>query len=609
MRWRRGALWVMASGVATLILALTGCFDDDSSKQASVPRCAPPLYEQVRNEESYPERVVTAARNGRFSLKHHRLELAPPVDWQQNPDDSSAFQGKLQDLTWIDPLIYAYRSGDREALAQARDLALDWIASNPFVNPYRTGRERGDPKPWIDKVSAARVQYIAYVTKAADCEGMLEADQRRTLFGSLEEHGSFLADPASYHETNHGLYANRGLYLLAELVPELEAADDWAELAVDRFTRTLRAHTVGGEGFWLEHSAAYQVSINRLVDRFFELTGTVDRGLTRVARRLDRTTAWVIEPDEQIVPLGDSPPLALTEEELDGAAAAEGLQWLPRSGLAFVKRRDPRAYLSVAATFHSSTHKDSDELSFDLFDRGRRIVSDSGIYHKDHDRWFEFQDSPEAHSTLVVDDFTPHPSEATPYGSGLEAAGEGDGWYAILARNPLLEARGVAHERLFVYRPGYALAVVDWVRSEEPHSYRRYVQLGPEIEVERSGDALALSAPELAATLTSSSSASEQRPTLTRGERRPLGGFVFEGFREATPRWTVGYEADGTDVDWVTTFGLEPDEPVSAELLDAPTSQSVGLRLLSGGVDLGNLVVSRSGDRLRVLAAPGVEGP
>ena len=72
------------------------------------------------------------------------------------------------------------------------------------------------------------------------------------------------------------------------------------------------------------------------------------------------------------------------------------------------------------------------------------------------------------------------------YGSGLIAAGEGEGWYAIEGRNRLLEGQGVDHQRLFLYRPGTALVIVDHVRSDVAHTYTRYLQLHPDDRARRS---------------------------------------------------------------------------------------------------------------------------
>jgi hypothetical protein len=611
MPTRRGAGVARVIAAVALMLVLYAWGRDENqqaSAAAPVPECAPPLYEEIAKDTTYADRVVEAAHAWDFNLKGNSLHLEPPINWDLNPNRSTSFQGKYNDLTWLDPLLFAYREGDRRALEQATEVVLDWIEGNPFANPYTEGRVRGDSKPWIDKVSAARVQFIAWIGAAAECEGMLSRAERDAVQSSLETHGSFLADQESYHQTNHGLYVDRGLYLLTGLAPELDQARVWQDLAPRRFTRTLRLRQVGAEGFWLEHSAQYQLAIDRLVDDFLELTGDEEPRLRRVAKAMRLASGWMIEPDGQILLYGDSNVTDPSAAELQSSRTRQGLEFMPKTGLAFVRRQDPGAYLAMISSFHSDAHKDADELSFELYDAGHRLVSDTGLYHKDFDRYYEFQDSQEAHSGLAVAGSEIPIVDSNSFGSGLYAAGSGAGWHAVWGTNPLLEQLGVDHRRLWVYRPGYALVVVDLVRSEATHTYERYVQLGPDVAVDDSDGALSLSAEGLDATLTSYASV-DQEIDLVRGELKPLGGFVFPKFREAVPRTTATYTTEASDLDAVMTFGLDPAEQVRAELLPEPSDESLGLRLQdTDGVDVGRILVTRDGDELGVAVSPELEG-
>ncbi|MGI9019976.1 MAG: heparinase II/III domain-containing protein [Solirubrobacterales bacterium] len=593
---QRRAQAALAVAAALTAPALGACGGAEDEPGASIPQCAPPLHETF--VEAPKEATLAAALEGRFSLRKVKLPLEPPIDWEQNPIDSSSFQGKLQDLGWTDPLLYAYLRGDEAALAQARDIVLDWIAANPFVNPYESGRERVDSKPWIDKVSAERAPVVAWVSAAADCEDLLSARQRQVLGRSLEAHGQYLAGDEHYRETNHGLYVDHGLFLLARLAPELPAAEAWADHAERRFTRNLRSHLAGDEGFWLEHSAAYQVAISRLVERFEEL-GEIGPELKEVATQLQETAGWVIEPDGKQLLYGDSWLGTPTPDELQTAFAQEGMRWLPRTGLAFVKRREPAAYLAVLASFHSDTHKDADELSFDLYESGTRVVSDTGLYHKDFDEYFDFQDSASAHSVLRTETDVPITDENA-YGSGLLARGEGDGWYAMLARNPLLLRQGVTHHRLFLYRPGSALIVHDQVESEVVHTYERLFQLGPEVDVERDEEALRLTGGKVDATVAFDASAPEELE-LVRGRSEPLQGFVFPGFRQAVPRYTAILRSSAADLEAVTTFALDPAGRVEARLPEAPPGKPGDVTLALAGSRGGRILQVRpDGERLQV---------
>ena len=198
---------------------------------------------------------------------------------------------------------------------------------------------------------------------------------------------------------------------------------------------------------------------------------------------------------------GDTSLEAPRPEARVSAATQSGFWVAPRSGYAVVKDVVAGGWLAIASAYHSGTHKHSDELSFELYEQGRRLVQDTGVYHKDHDRFFEFQRSPVAHSTLVVDGRPIDSEQTQPYGSGIMAWGQGDSWYAVWARNPVVRRQGVTHERLFLYHPRYALLVVDSTKSNRPHSYTRYFQLGSKLDVTRQGNTLCCSRLEDSAVL------------------------------------------------------------------------------------------------------------
>jgi len=259
----------------------------------------------------------------------------------------------------------------------------------------------------------------------------------------------------------------------------------------------------------------------------------------------------------------------------------------------------------VTAGFHNLTHKHADELSFELYESGQRIVTDTGLYHKDPGAEREFVVSPAAHSTLTVDGRGwPIGDSRRDYGSGLVAVGRGAGWRAIEARNPLLRRQGARHSRLLLYRPGHALLVVDTVRARQRHRYDRYLQLGPRIEVDRRGSArLGLRAPGLRGAVADDTGGAHR--VELRGERRPLAGFTSPGFRELVPRWTLRFTTRERDASHALAIGLD-GRPWRGEVVRTRPSQAL-LRIRAGAAPRW-LRVERSGRRLAVTWLP-AEGP
>ncbi len=556
----------------------------------------PARYGGASSESPRASKLEQDARRGRFRvIEGHKPRLVAPVNWHIDPFDSVKFQGKLQNMSWLDSLFRAYQRGDLGALRQARGLVLDWIRNN------RRRVRRLPKKAWGDKVSGDRAPRIAYLARAATCEGMLKPEQGRQLLASVERHARFLSDPINHAPSNHGLFVDLGLTRLARQLPFMPNASAWKQLGAKRFERTLRRRLVEKEGLWLEHSANYQlVAIGLLRDFLGASRGEGDP--PQLFTRMKRVAGWLTMPDDELVLLGDTHQRPVGEAVLNRAGKAEGLLWLPRSGLAVVRRQEPAAYLSTAATFFSGVHKHSDELTFDLYDRGHRIVSDSGTYAKDPGRWRDFSRSAEAHSVLTVDGQSYTREREAAYGSGLTAAGSGAGWFAIQGTNPLLLRAGVRHRRTILYRPGFALVVIDEARSDRRHVYRRFFQLGGEITAKPRKTAVRLEAKRFVGELHSDASVAEKRQ-LVRADGDGPAGYLFPNFRERVPRSTVIYRSVGKDVDHVATFGLHQREPARAELIGASARRArIGVSV--EGAPRYQLIVERDGKRLSVSRRP-----
>jgi hypothetical protein len=508
--------------------------------------------------------AIEAARRGRYEVfGTKRVRLRPPVDWELDILGARRFQQNLHKLRYLDPLFDAHdRRGDRAALRQALRLGLDWVGANP-----RPGPGQPDQIGWTDKVVADRVPYLAYLFRAADCEGLLSAEQRRALRAALIEHGSYLADPANYTEDNHGLFVDLGLFRLSVLAPSLPAAERWGRLARRRFLRTLRSQTA--DGLWLEHSSAYQFLAIRPAERMAAaLRG--DERLETMIERMREAAAWMVRPDGEMIQFGDSNLEPVPPWGLRRAERLEGLRLYRRAGMAFA--RGPAAegaeqgYLAVTAGSHSAKHKHSDDLSFELHDRGVRVISDTGLYHKDVGPLRDFVLSAGAHSVLTVDDQPiPVPPARDAYGSGISGGAESGGWFAIGGRNPLLARLGVGHRRLFLYRPGSSLIIVDRLRSEVPHLYTRHLQLGSELSARFRDPAVGLRGGGLRGAIVPASGESP-RITLARGSRAPRVGWTSPDFRELVPRWRASFEQRAARALLGLTIALHPGAPTAGRV-------------------------------------------
>jgi hypothetical protein len=545
------------------------------------------------------QRELDAARSGSFDVFGPQpTRLVPPVDWTRDPVHANRYRQNLQKLRYLEPLLRTYAdAGDVDALRQASALALDWVRQNPRGGPNTAA------DAWSDKVVGDRVLPLSYTTRAAACEGLLDGADERLLLGALEEHGRFLADRRNYTPDNHGLFVDLGLLRLTRFFPFLDQAPQWSALARARFPKTLAGRLAGG--VWLEHSSAYQFLAIRSVEDFLRVLGR-DAQLEEMLARMRSAAGWFVRPDGRITQFGDSNLERAPDWAASELTAEEGAREFGTAGFAFVRATGPdgdAGYLAVTDGFHNLTHKHADELSFELYDRSRPIVTDTGLYSKDPGPQRDFVLSSQAHSVLTVDGASfPISDPAAAYGSGIEAVGAGDGWFAIEGTNKLLRPLGIDHERLFLYRPGVGLAIIDRVRSDALHDYTRYLQLAPGIDIASEGDAIRLQGRGFEGRIEDGPVGGTSEPQAVRGSRDPLAGLTSPDFREFRARWTLAYS--GVALSETRALGISltgaPFEVTSAR----SAHSGWHVRMRAGDAGAVTLGVHRRGGSLAIDATP-----
>lgn len=510
------------------------------------------------------EPMLEEIQERRFLIHDRQITLVPPIDWRQDPDGSRSWSYQLQSLTWLTPALLTYaETGEREAIEIPLEIALDWVSTH-----IDRGGEEGE-MVWYDMAVAQRAPTIAYVLRAGLCEELIGREQALALLRACNRHGMELAEPAKYAaDHNHGLAQDEGLYLLARQVPTLPAARAWAEVAVHRLRRTLGATVCEREGSHLEHSSAYQFAITRMVSRLAETMRELSE-LPGLLERMRQTTAWQVMPNGRLPQLGDTDDTDGDRWAIEAGSRLHGLEALPQSGYAFV--RDGDSYLALSAAYHNSAHKHADGTGFVLYEGGEVLLGDAG-------RWGYYEQEPDrlyarsafAHNVLTIDEQDFDWRDAEPYRSGLLAAGEEAGWYAILATNPLYERQGAQHRRLLLYRPRELLVVIDEVRAAEPHDYARHFHLGPGFEARLDTEGrVAIEGERIAATL--ADLGGEAEAGLDHGRDEPTRlGWTYPADRERLPVWTATLRTRAADATMTAVLSLNADAPaVTRAELDA----------------------------------------
>lgn len=486
---------------------------------------------------------------GRFTVFGKPVRLTPPVDWSQDPHGNRSWRYELHTLKWLKPLLLKHaEDGDLACLSAARDILLDWAAAH--LEPTAEVSEFG----WYDMAVGLRAPYFAYVLRASLVADDIDDEDAELLLRAAERHGAELADEARYAAGhNHGLFQDEGLYILGRQLSVLPEAAAWRSLALTRLRSTLEQTVNFAEGAHLEHSSAYQFSIAGLVARLAENIPEMPE-LHDLRDRLRRTAAWHVTPANRLAQLGDTDDVPAPKWACRAASKLHGINALFEAGQAFV--RDGDGYLAVSAGYHSSAHKHADDTGFILVENGVTVLSDAGRwgYYEEPDRLYA--QSAFAHNVLTVDEQDFDWREREPHRSGLLAASEEDGWYAILAKNPLLKRQGVDHRRLLLYHPGELLVVIDEARANEQHDYARRFHFGPGLAARFDAEScVEIGGERTTATLVDLGR--EARVKLDRARDEPTHlGWSYPADRERLPVWTATLRTRAADASMTAVLRL-----------------------------------------------------
>jgi hypothetical protein len=114
------------------------------------------------------------------------------------------------------------------------------------------------------------------------------------------------------------------------------------------------------------------------------------------------------------------------------------------------------------------------------------------------------------------------------------------------------------------------LVIVDRVRSDERHTYDRYLQVAPGIEAVSRGDSVELSAADgFSGSIWDAPARGSEPLELYEGDPGLKGFYIPIGFGPPEPRPLVDLLSSGRSVNHVATIAIGTEEPVTAKLVGA----------------------------------------
>lgn len=210
--------------------------------------------------------------------------------------------------------------------------------------------------------------------------------------------------------------------------------------------------------------------------------------------------------------------------------------------------------LFLMGMFFQTGHKLPDDLSFEWFDQGERILTNAGKYSYSKGLFRDYVTSTAAHNTVEIDGRTPNLSKTARYGSAIKEASAVD--EAFLIRGAAPREEGIEQERLVLFTPQRWLAIVDVLQGDAPHEYTQWFHFARQWRLENTeGDMRLVSSSGRTVLVRHLSGAQLVAP---RGQKQPKPqGWVTESYGNMVDRQALGYTASGRSVRLVTVFGLD----------------------------------------------------
>jgi hypothetical protein len=490
-----------------------------------------------------------------------------PIDWAADPFKDNNWMVSLHAFYMLRPLILQYENdADCSHLYAALDIVFDW-------GRFHYEENRTTRFSFNDFAAGVRCTYMAWLHSAltARCGSAVAQDQLARLADMMNDHVERILDGrVEFRYTNHGLFQIHGLVCVCYVLQEF-AARERATQFISGNLRELLAANFDAEFLHREHSPGYHdLATSKL--QFF-----LGSGLYKDYPIIEQTylgarnnVFWLTDPAGTLYAVGD------TSAQKSREASQVGLDAV-NSGHSVLLRKFDFGYVSIKSieatrlreasglfvqgSFHSSIHKHLDDLTFELFEKGERLLVDSGAYGYQVSLERRYCQSTRAHNTVEINgaDFSRKPEHA--YGSAIrQAEYRGDHFYIKAhADHPELAA---SHQREFFYLPGAWLILRDKVLQETPRQIAQWFHLATSCTlIKEESESIIFQASNTSISFVNMNGCVW---SIYKGERVPrLQGWCSPSDRVLVANYALGFFCDSGCIDTIVL--VDPDKADEAK--------------------------------------------
>ena len=412
------------------------------------------------------------------------LPMKFPFDWESNDKAIDRnWRMQLQGWTFFHPLINIF--DDYEKKEEIVDFFFDTL-----VDWWRVyGQDPEDivttrmPKSysWYDMSVGFRALVLAFFINRINFYQMsLSVEKMELLENVAAKHIRHLLKPEVFSMNNHGLFQSHGLVGLLKLAPHLsENLDSDLEYAVG-LVEELIVSQFGDIGVHLEHSPHYHFyALNSLKAQLDSGWYDEQPRIKKIAQRASGNSKWLVDPLKRPVCVGDS--ILTVQKEVDFPKTHIGKYVLSDFSLAgysvirsgWGELPSESSMLFFTGAYHTKSHKHRDCLSFDWFDRGRRIICDSGKYGYKSDAYRNYFLSNRAHNTVEIEGFDI--LKIKPYESIVDDPFEIKP--GVFCLKGALDYPAVKQFREIYFKPGSWVVIKDDLRFARARDFKQWFHL------------------------------------------------------------------------------------------------------------------------------------
>jgi hypothetical protein len=539
-----------------------------------------------------------------------RLPASPT--WSENPYDANYWRFEFYSLRPTLNLLYAFRTtGDVVYAKRLVNLDMSFIAAEPK-----------SPWAWKDPHAVAFrcMSLIDTWWKLRQAHELSESASTAIL-QELEKTGAFLADPNHYQTgENHGTNEAAALYNLAVAFPSLPNAQQWKQLAMDRFEWQLLG-LIDADGQLIENAPYYDFYALEKYWNIYQYMlaqrQPLPAGMSSKLASMINFASYILQPNSQVPLLGasldetinyhgvyigmaNSDPnfLYVLTHGAKGSAPPVNSKFFPASSLTVMRSGWPSGaayadstYLTFNLGRYRTAHSDLDAMGITLYGDGGDLLTDPGLYTYAAGPYHNYFHGTESHNTVTVD------GKSQAQGNGEAGPLVSKDGITYQAGESSLYA-GVQHRRMVMLLDPDHVLVIDQLDSASVHTYQQLFHLFPAAQLQRSG-------------LTVSGIGGTPRREVTIQQLQPQGisesvvinrrgqdpaGLCSDSYGQLLPCYQIGYAIRGRQATFMTllTIGQPQQAGFSISVDKGGVAVTLGTRRLSIALGLSQAVAPKA---------------